>query len=63
MMKKHLIASTALILLFGAAGATAAQTDQAALIDEALSAAPPQVAESARVMDLEGNLLREKATC
>jgi hypothetical protein len=51
----------ALICVAGSAVAAAAgaQADKAALIEEALSAAPPQVAENARVLDLEGNVLRE----
>lgn len=34
-------------------------TEKNAMIEEALSAAPPQVAETATVIDLEGNVLRE----
>jgi hypothetical protein len=33
--------------------------DKQALIEEALSAAPPQVADTATVIDLEGNVLRK----
>lgn len=66
-MREHLVATPvvvtpAAVLLFAAAAATAetgVQIDEAALVKEALSAAPPQVAKTARVMDLEGNLLRE----
>jgi len=62
MKERLLIIMPAAVLIFSAAAATAetgGQTDEAALIEEALSAAPPQVAETASVMDLEGNLLRE----
>jgi hypothetical protein len=53
-----LVTSTAVILgLFGANLATAQDKD--ALIKNALSAAPPGVAETATVMDNKGNLLRE----
>ena len=61
-MNKHVLKMPAIVLLLGGASAmaeTGIQTDEAALIEEALSAAPPQVAEVARVKDLEGNLLRE----
>ena len=42
-----------------AAGLPAAAGEQEAQIEAALSAAPPQVAETASVRDLEGNVLRE----
>ena len=61
-MKGRLMATAAAVLILPAAATTAetgGQTDEAALIEEALSAAPPQVAETARVMDLEGNMVRE----
>ncbi|MBA1146613.1 hypothetical protein H0Z60_06030 [Ectothiorhodospiraceae bacterium WFHF3C12] len=41
------------------AGEDGGATTESALIEEALSAAPPQVAETATVVDLEGNVLRE----
>jgi hypothetical protein len=53
-----LVTGTAVILgSFGASLATAQDKD--ALIKNALSAAPPGVAETATVMDNKGNLLRE----
>ncbi len=48
--------SVAASVLFAAA-ATAAETED--MIAEALSAAPPQVAATAEVRDMEGNVLRE----
>ena len=41
------------------AGAAAAQSDRAGKIDEALSAAPPQLRDDVTVRDLDGTLLRE----
>lgn len=61
-MSKHFSTMSAAVLLCVGATAmaeTGVQTDEAALIEEALSAAPPQVGEVARVMDLEGNVVRE----
>ncbi|HET6468386.1 MAG TPA: hypothetical protein VFG43_08425 [Geminicoccaceae bacterium] len=55
-----LTGSTALLFAAGMVLAPSdARADEAALIEEALSAAPPQVAETATVRDLEGNVLRE----
>ena len=42
-----------------AAGASAAEQDKQALIESALSAAPPTVAETATVKDMQGNVLKE----
>lgn len=55
-----LIGSVALLgNLAVSAGALAGAAETEALIEEALSAAPPQVAKSATVIDLKGNVLRE----
>ena len=62
-MKNVMLTTSAAALLCATgpavAAATGAQADGTAVIEEALSAAPPQVAETARVLDLEGNVLRE----
>ncbi|WP_425450010.1 hypothetical protein [Virgifigura deserti] len=52
---------TALLLSLGLAlgSAAAAEQDKQALIEEALSAAPPQVAETAKIMDWDGTVLKE----
>lgn len=47
------------ILLAPALLAPPATAGEAEMIEQALSAAPPQIAETATVSDLEGNVLRE----
>lgn len=50
-------AAAALILAAGAPAAQAA--DKAAMIEDALKAAPPTLVDTVKVMDWEGNVLRE----
>ena len=54
-----LVGGTAVIILGSFAAHPAAAQDKDALIKNALSAAPPGVAETATVVDNQGNLLRE----
>jgi hypothetical protein len=47
------------ITMLVSAGSAAAESDKDTLIESALSAAPPAIAETATVMDMKGNILRE----
>lgn len=54
------LAAGCLLALAALANAPAAASgDQAALVEQALSAAPPAIRDTATVSDLEGNVLRE----
>ncbi|HKE31128.1 MAG TPA: hypothetical protein VKD65_05340 [Candidatus Angelobacter sp.] len=53
------LAAVGVALILGAHASQAAKSDKEALIKDALSAAPPDVAKTAKVIDWDGKVLKE----
>lgn len=56
---RPILLTAATTMLVSMLGFSAAVADEQAMIDEAMSAAPDEIAQNATIMDHEGNVLRE----